>query len=58
MVFASLIRCDALSEKWVFCIVDDDWVSGVVVGVGLVSIVDEIGVFSEQVQKKRAGATR
>ena len=40
-----------------FCIVGDDGVFGVV-GVGLVSIIDEIVSVSHQAQNKRAGTTK
>ena len=41
-----------------FCIVGDGGVFGVVVGVGLVSIIDDIVRVFQQVQNKRAGTTR
>ena len=44
----------ALREKWVFCSVDDDRVSGVVVGVGKCSTFDEIGsVFRTSAEETR-----
>ena len=41
-VCASLISTRALSGNWCFLLVGDDGFFGVLVGVGLVSIIDEI----------------
>ena len=41
-----------------FCLVGDGGVFGVVVGVGLVSIINEIVRVIQQVQHERAGTTR
>ena len=43
---------------WVFCVVGDEGFFGVVVGVGLVSFIDEFVRVSLKVQNKLAGTTR